>query len=92
MNHIYRFVGAVITILVSFAPAAIFAGTVVITTPSDQSTIVQTNGVASHVTSNYSAQINDVFAGPGEHVVATSDGIQTSQSSGSTATVTVVNN
>ncbi|MHB8660425.1 MAG: hypothetical protein ACYC75_00580 [Minisyncoccota bacterium] len=88
----YGFVSTAIAILVSRVPAATFAGTVVITTPSGQSTIVQTDGVASHVISDYSAQIHDVFADPDEHVVTTTNNTQTSESSGRTATVTVVNN
>jgi hypothetical protein len=72
------------------AAAATLAGFIVITTPSGQSAIKFTDGAASHVTSNYSAQINDTFAGPGQHVTATAAGTKVVQSSGQTATITVV--
>jgi hypothetical protein len=74
----------------SGAIGTVLAGVIVISTPSGQSNIVFTNGAASHTTSNYSAQVNDVFAGPGEHVTSTPSGTKTSQSNGKTATVTVV--
>ena len=66
------------------------AGVIVVSTPSGQSNIVFTHGAASHVTSNYSAQINDAVAGPGEHVSVTSNGTHSSEGNGKTATVTVV--
>ena len=70
--------------------ATALAAVIVISTPSGQSNVVFSSGSASHVTSDYSAQIDGTFAGPGQHVVATPAGTVTAQGGGQTATVTVV--
>jgi len=72
------------------AMGVVLTGVIVISAPSGQSNIVLTNGTASHTTSGYSAQVNDTFAGPGEHVNATPAGIVGGEGTGQTATVTVV--
>jgi len=72
--------------------AAILAGVIVISTPSGESNFVFTDGVASHTTSDYSAQIGDIFADTGEHITVTPSGTNSATSNGETATITVVTN
>ena len=73
-----------------YIAGAMLFGAIVITTPSGNANFVSSNGAASHTTSNYSAQVNDVVAGPGEHAVSTSAGVMTAGSNGAVSTVTVV--
>lgn len=82
---------ALLVIGTTFMPTSTFAGTIVIATPSGESTVVSTKGAATHVTSNYSAQVNDIVAGPSEHIVVTPNGIHIADSKGQTATLTVIN-
>ena len=83
MNTIY-------TILKTGALGTMLAGAIVVATPSGQSNVAITGGVASVTVSNYSAQVNDIVAAPGEHVTATPAGVHTATSDGQTATVAAV--